>query len=58
MRIGSSNAVLVPWSGKLSAAPELESAKAEDIGDVDVFQLGPQLKEGHAARRIKNLDEA
>ncbi len=30
-RIGSSNAVLVPWSGKSSSAPELESATAAEI---------------------------
>ena len=29
-RIGSSNAVLVPWSGKSSSAPELDLATAED----------------------------
>jgi len=36
LRIGSSNAVLVPWLGKSSSAPELESATAEDILHRDV----------------------
>jgi hypothetical protein len=30
-RIGSSNAVLVPWSWKSSSAPEIESATAAEI---------------------------
>jgi excisionase family DNA binding protein len=54
-RIGSSNAVLVPWSGKSFSAPEPESATAEGILHQTVAEL--EQTRGVASTRVSAAND-